>query len=171
MNPEYCISKEKLFHIIKMCVLSKKLFCFSVKGFSMHPFIHSEAKVSVSIKFPLAQIRIGDIIVFFQNNSTIAHRVIHIRKKNKRPYLFITKGDKNKTFDQPINPETIFGKIIKIQQKNQKSINLNRPYWRIIGFVIALISGVSGICNKYRHPSFISLHFFISPRRHRDTEK
>ena len=147
MNPRF-MNKEKAIQIIKTGFLPGENIEFSLIGHSMDPFIHPGARLILSTQINPSRIIIGDIIAIIHQDSIIAHRVIFIIKKKGRPFLFLTKGDGNRTFDKPIYPDQILGKIVAIR-KEKRLINLCRPFWRITGFWIVAGSGVFGILYKW----------------------
>lgn len=55
---------------------------------------------------------VGDIIQYKMEGYTVIHRVIEKKQKNGE-YIFITKGDSNKTQDiHPVNEDQVIGKCI-----------------------------------------------------------
>lgn len=98
--------------------MKKKYFIGKGYGSSMQPLINQDDKIYIE-KVAFEDLAIGDIIVFYQNNKLISHRFI--RKKNGK---IIAKGDNSLLFDKPFEPKQIFGRVSKIQGKND-TIDLN----------------------------------------------
>ena len=77
---------------------------FEVATGSMSPTIEVGDIVIVKIT---KEIEKNDIIIYKENNSYIAHRLIE-----KKDNLLVAKGDANNSKDKPIKYEDIMGKVI-----------------------------------------------------------
>lgn len=141
-----CSSKEfdSLYQEIKEKTERLRL---QVKGGSMYPFIKSGDWVELE---PLqdynTDIRMGDIILFKQEDNLYLHRVIRKTVKG-----ILTRGDTSTGPDGIIPPENVLAKMVSIQ-RNGKNINLStigrRLYsrflvrfwlvWRYVVFLIRL---------------------------------
>ncbi len=87
------------------------------------------------------QYRVGDIIAFLKNNSTISHRVVGT--------YYITKGDANTDLDQDLILEkNIYGKIVAYVPIIGKIILFYKnPLGIILGTVLPTL--LFGFTNKY----------------------
>jgi hypothetical protein len=117
---------------------------FRAPGYSMHPTILHEDVITVE-----SAVKVGDIILYRDQQSLIAHRFIKILKrseKNSRSALqgpqdrsgspigarpstsetlqFILRGDARPISDDPISAEQILGKVVSVE-RNGRCLN---PY-------------------------------------------
>lgn len=81
----------------------------------MIPLIHPEDKVIVKSS---KNFQINDIVVFSKNDKLVAHRVIHIPRKNS----YILKGDNSKVSDGMVKRKDILGKVEEIKRDGQVAI-------------------------------------------------
>jgi len=91
----------------------------------MHPTICDGDIITVQPVL-IANVRVGDIVLYRTEENAIAHRVIAIR--NRDPFtqsadlnpqcLFFLRGDASRFSDEPVRPENILGKIISIDRNN-----------------------------------------------------
>lgn len=78
---------------------------------------------------------IDDIVTYKKNNEYITHRIIEINNNE-----IIAKGDANNTADDPINKNTIVGKVIfNLNIINFINYLFNKPLTWILLFIIGLI--------------------------------
>ena len=57
----------------------------------------------------LRNLCIGDIVEYKIENISIVHRIVDIHKSSNGEYIFITKGDANRSEDSPVTEEQIRG--------------------------------------------------------------
>jgi signal peptidase I len=77
---------------------------------SMEPTIPTGGVVLIS-PISTGDIRVGDIIAFYNTNMKVCHRVIAIEEGP--PLQFITKGDNNRAADiSPVPPENVLGRVV-----------------------------------------------------------
>jgi signal peptidase I len=107
----------------------------TVQGNSMFPFLLENETVKVTPLFD-RRIRKGDILVFKSSGNLVAHRLIHI---NKKQGTFLTKGDFCFKKDRPLSPDQIIGKITIVFRKGRE-VHLDNPFSRFINFMIAQLS-------------------------------
>lgn len=96
---------------------------FRMKGYSMFPLLRPDDK-GVVRKCRQDEVKPGDIIVFYQNNSLVAHRLI--RRKGDQ---LIAKGDKNSYTDAPVDSNRLVGKLIQYE-RNGRIYNVENARWR-----------------------------------------
>jgi signal peptidase I len=131
---------------------------FRAPGYSMYPTILHEDVITVEPVDPAA-VRVGDIALYRNDTSVIAHRIIKILKRSEinshsapqgpqdrsaspieagpstsETLLFILRGDARPACDDPVGAEQILGKIVSIETNGRK-IN---PY----GFKAKLIFNI-----------------------------
>ncbi len=117
---------------------------FKVTGESMKPFLKGNEIVTVR-KVYFKKINIGDLILFIDNNGLpVIHRVISKKNNHNGEIIFITKGDRLFSTDEPITEDNVLGKIIRIEKissdKFIKSINLESPLWKLLNYLKALFN-------------------------------
>ena len=125
---------------------------FKAPGYSMYPTILHEDVITVEPIRPEV-VQVGDIVLYRNENSVIAHRVIKIENKSSlhtdsqfsvlslprgmppsaAPFrgfhwgpqsFFILRGDARPACDDPINARQILGKVISVE-RNGRCMN---PY-------------------------------------------
>jgi signal peptidase I len=105
---------------------------FRAPGKSMQPVILDGDCLMVEPIGPAA-IKMGDIILYQAEERIIAHRVMDIGKgeiSKTQPeahithYSFILRGDASYSYDEPVYPDQILGKIVSVE-RNGRIIN---PY-------------------------------------------
>ncbi|MHA1581757.1 MAG: signal peptidase I [Candidatus Baldrarchaeia archaeon] len=124
-----------------------------VEGVSMQPTLH-EGDILIVKGVDPEDIKIGDIIVFESSestphispNRTVVHRVIDIKYDEKQgQYLYLTKGDNNKTNPIPdgwVPYKDVYGKVIfRIPRVGIISIWLRRTHLGpiIIGVLVVIM--------------------------------
>ena len=57
----------------------------------------------------LRNLCIGDVVEYKIDNISIVHRIVDIHKSSNGEYIFITKGDANRSEDSPVTEEQIIG--------------------------------------------------------------
>jgi len=125
------VTKEKA-HIIKE--LQDELFHTKGKGWfkiisgSMYPLIDINDKVLVKRIFP-SEVRLGDIILFKNDDVLVMHRVIKIEERNGR-MMILQKGDAS-NYASMITPEMILGKVKAIEKKG-KILSLDSGRGKVI---------------------------------------
>lgn len=107
---------------------------FCAPGNSMYPTILNGDEITVESIKPEA-INIGDIILYRNKNSVIAHRFVRTENKSESHFQFsvrtpqthfILRGDAAVVFDDPISAEQILGKVIRVEREGRR-VN---PYTR-----------------------------------------
>jgi len=80
------------------------------------------------------EIKVGDIIAFFENEFVVTHRVVSVEVAENGDRSFTTKGDNNVSADLvPVLPENIVGKSIgRIGKMGDFAIYLQTPAGMII---------------------------------------
>jgi len=129
MNGSYCINK------------SQDTVFIETAGFSMWPFVKQGEKLIIK-KFPIEDLKIGDLILYQRNNQKVCHRLIKKKEINGR-YLIFVRGDNSTVSAELITEQMFLGKAISILRKG-KMINLTSSKQRLINWLIVfLASGVS----------------------------
>jgi signal peptidase I len=98
----------------------------------MSPLIEINDRVLVK-KVNSSEIKLGDIILFKNNGTSVTHRVIRFSRQDGR-VLVLQKGDAS-NYASFIPSDDVIGKVITIE-KNGKFLNLNSYQGRAInGFL------------------------------------
>jgi hypothetical protein len=112
---------------------------FKAPGKSMRPAILDGDCLMVEPIGPTA-IKMGDIILYQAEERIIAHRVMDIGKGEipKTPtaariahYSFILRGDASYSYDEPVYPDQILGKIVSVE-RNGRIINPYSSIYKIV---------------------------------------
>jgi signal peptidase len=67
--------------------------------------------LAITVQTAPETIRTGDVIQYLKNGEFIIHRVVEVYKSNGRIF-FITKGDANNVFDDPVSQDLVSGKAL-----------------------------------------------------------
>ena len=129
---------------------------FRAPGYSMYPTILHEDVITVEPIRPEV-VQVGDIVLYRNENSVIAHRVIKIENKSSihtdsqssvisPQSFFILRGDARPACDDPINAEQILGKVVSVE-RNGRCINPYSLKIRLIFYVRRLASRLKRFLN------------------------
>ena len=88
---------------------------FQASGHSMYPAIKDGEIIKVEPVEP-SQIKKGDIVLYRMKKGVIAHRVVHIEKRNGGPPFFILRGDTLETCDGIVEPRQVIGRVISVER-------------------------------------------------------
>ncbi len=93
---------------------------FQAPGRSMTPTIREDETITVD-PVSASSVRKGDIILYNNETGVIAHRVVHIEKKDAslQPHSFIFRGDASITDDKPVAPGQVLGKVVSVERGGQ----------------------------------------------------
>ena len=117
---------------------------FRAPGYSMYPTILHDDVITVEPVDPSA-VRVGDIVLYQNESSLIAHRIIKILKRSERnsrsapqgpqdrsappikagtstseTLLFILRGDARPACDDPVAAEQILGKVVLVETNGRR---------------------------------------------------
>ncbi len=116
-----------------------------ITGRSMLPFIREGDRALVA--HGCQGIRPGDVIVFRQGESLIAHRVIRLLAD----HTFLTRGDNAEQFDAPVPGEAVLGRVLAIQRGAQV-MRLHTTAWSITGRLIVMGTLAGGQLYRWVRP-------------------
>jgi signal peptidase I len=71
-----------------------------------------------------SQIKKGDIVLYRIKKGVIAHRVVHIERRNGGPPFFILRGDAFEICDGIVEPRQVIGRVISVE-RNGRDYKLN----------------------------------------------
>lgn len=131
------VSKEALLEGLPLRVKSR--------GYSMYPFIKNGDTIQIEV-INADKLKLGNIVFYCLPSGTfVVHRLI---KKNGSGSLF-TNGDNMRQYDEPIDEEQVFGRVIQIE-RNGRALKLRG---RLNGLNMHLITMLA----RYRIPLQITL--------------
>ena len=120
-----------------------------IKGNCMHPFIKKGDIVTVKpIRFDEA--KTGDVIVYdrsLEQDFTV-HRLIRKRRDRKGREFLFTKADASIHGDFPVYPEDLYGKVVTIERKNGRIVNLETKFNCLSSYFIAYLSWFRAILKE-----------------------
>lgn len=108
----------------------QRVFVGKSFGSSMEPLINQGDRLFIQKK--TNNLKIGEIIVFFQNKKIVCHRIIKLRGE-----WVITKGDNLAFQDNPQKKKSIIGIIRLIKGKNYY-IDTQSKVYEIVSFLFTL---------------------------------
>jgi signal peptidase I len=131
-----------------------------ITGRSMLPLLREGDQVLVA--HGPSHIRRGDLVVFWDNDRLVAHRVLHTLHGHAGP-AFITKGDNAPYFDPALSANKVLGRVLTVK-RGGRSMSLDTPAWRVLGWLIAV--GTLGWAKSYgRSRSLKQRLFGAQPNR------
>ena len=89
-------------------------------GGCMRPWIWPNGKLHVE-PCSMAQLRLGDIAVWFDGTRLLSHRVVELH-----PDLLATRADSSATDDAPVQPSQLLGRAVRFT-KGPVSYRLDGP--------------------------------------------
>ncbi|MDD5223653.1 MAG: S26 family signal peptidase [bacterium] len=89
-----------------------------IKGKSMVPTINHGDQVEVRA-CGVEELRKGDVIAFWRNSSLFVHRLY-----GSKNGMFLTKGDRCRNFDPPVEKERVFGRVDRVTRVTDKNQDL-----------------------------------------------
>ena len=115
MHTIYKVPQASLLDNIKADLLEGRSVRLQAKGWSMLPMIWDERDTLVLAPISREQLKVG-MIVFAQTGSGryIIHRIARI--VGTRIEL---RGDGNPYQEEYVHPQTVFGELVEVQQKNR----------------------------------------------------
>ena len=126
---------------------------FRMKGYSMFPLLRP-GDTGIVHKCRFNELKKGDIVVFHQNNTLIAHRILGLNGE-----YILAKGDQSAIFDAPVPPQSIIGKLThysrsgktfstadsKAQLSSFLARYFTRPFTRYNQLLYRLFAAISSI--------------------------
>ncbi|MFH1984948.1 MAG: signal peptidase I [Pseudomonadota bacterium] len=116
---------------------------FKVTGGSMRPLVPSGARVVVG-PVDTAKLRAGDV-VYFKNTqgAPVLHRIVRVDLDSAGRKVFRTKGDALIVFDDPVAPDQVLGRAVRIERPlpggRRWVLDLDTRRWRWAGAVVAVL--------------------------------
>ncbi|MBI9082905.1 MAG: hypothetical protein JEZ11_04860 [Desulfobacterales bacterium] len=109
----------------------------------MRPLIRSGDAVVVE-RVAACDLKPGDLIFFVnRRRSPVLHRILRIDRGGQGGVVFRTKGDAQGMFDEPVEPPSVLGRVIRIERSRHgligRVIDLDSPPWRRMAPVLALV--------------------------------
>jgi hypothetical protein len=84
-----------------------------VQGQSMRPTLAPQQLLAV--EFGPERLRRGDMLIFQQGTALLVHRLLWRRGSARGPHLLRTRGDGTTTFDPPLAPGAVVGRVVALQ--------------------------------------------------------
>jgi signal peptidase I len=118
----------------------------------MTPFLRENSVVTVKKVLP-GSLRFGDMILFEGDRGLLVfHRVVGKCRDPNGRYRFQTKGDAVKSFDAPVLPDRLLGKVYQIKKAatggQLEHIDPTTKAWIVISTLLALASLIRGLFEK-----------------------
>ena len=103
---------------------------FQAAGHSMYPAIKDGEMIKVEPVEP-SHIKKGDIVLYRMKKGVIAHRVVHIKRRNNDPPFFVLRGDTLETCDGIVEPRQVIGRVISVE-RNGHDYKLNSMHAKLL---------------------------------------
>jgi signal peptidase I len=115
-----------------------------VKGTSMVPTFNHGDQVEIRT-CGVEDLKKGDVIAFWRNSSLFVHRLYGFKKE-----MLITKGDRCRNFDLPVERERVIGRVEPVTQVTAKNWDLFKLSGSVKDIVLSKIYRVlAGIRLQY----------------------
>ena len=106
----------------------------------MTPFLTGGEILTIQ-KVSSSSLKKGDLL-FFKNSygHPVLHRIIR-KRRVENVFVFQTKGDALRGFDEPVTDKYILGKVSKIERRHMnwvRMINLESLFWVTMNYLAAL---------------------------------
>ncbi len=119
-------SMQELAPVITDVISKGGVFPLTVKGISMHPFLHDSVDTAVFSSLDGRKIRRGDIILFRRKNGQYAmHRVCRVNQNGTFDFL----GDNQMTVEPQISAEQLVAFVPQVI-RNGKKVNCEKGFLR-----------------------------------------
>ncbi|HSR30026.1 MAG TPA: hypothetical protein VLY63_05625 [Anaerolineae bacterium] len=109
-----------------------------VRGWSMYPFLKDKDVVEIA-PVRMAEIDIGDIVVFRSEDRLLAHRVVGV-VSDEKGFCLRVRGDSFRQEDPPVKETNLIGKITAVhrdRRTGQHVIRLDQGSARSLGRWVA----------------------------------
>ncbi|MEW6585574.1 MAG: S24/S26 family peptidase [Nitrospirota bacterium] len=154
------ISDTHLQAVLDIWNLRNERITCSVQGNCMSPVI--KEKDTIVIESGDQDIGVGDVVVFGSPGRFFVKRVVQIYKKGSTIF-FLTKGDKNYTFCDPVAKEHVVGKVIEVQSSSGRFI-FTSGFWKYLNYILAIRSYVHGQRRRSNTLGWRAINTFFSLR-------
>ncbi|MDW7680343.1 MAG: signal peptidase I [bacterium] len=111
-------TNRAVFDLLQQQLSANKNAVFRVISGSMAPLIRIGDRVVIKSTKSVS-LSSGDIILYLNGNSFCTHRFVTITTKGEEQKL-VTRGDRFRAFDAPVDQEKYLGKVISILRENIK---------------------------------------------------
>lgn len=120
----------------------------TLSGNSMAPLLcHGD---SLLVQPGNRNIRLGDVIVFKTPQGQCAHRAVGI-SFNRTRKQYLAKGDNSYRFDQPVFPDQILAKVLRVKG-SYGTLCLDSVPWRAFNMLIAIYSYIEARRHEGERP-------------------
>jgi signal peptidase len=140
-DEEEGMGQEKVILLQEIISARGRRLRLRIRGASMSPTLRDGDLVEVRPVEP-AQLRVGDLVLFkTQQGDLLVHRCVTKSDENGQVW-FTTKGDASPSFDSPIGPEQVLGRVNLILRK-RRPIYRENSQARLINYILARLSPYS----------------------------
>ena len=133
---------------------------FQATGHSMYPAIKDGEIIKVEPVEP-SQIKKGDILLYRVKKGVIAHRVVHIERRNGGPPFFVLRGDSLEACDGIVEPRQVIGRVISVE-RNGHDYKLNGVHAKLLQHLRFCVSSARKRIAQI--PLAKRLYFFFKPQ-------
>ncbi len=88
---------------------------FRAGGASMRPAINDGDALVLEPVGPAA-VQPGDVLLYRKHHRGIAHRVVHVRRKDEAVVAFLLRGDAEPACDEPVAPSEVLARIVAVER-------------------------------------------------------
>ena len=130
--------EETAIKLLHSKTIAKGIYEFTYKGDSMAPML-SEGDILLAKKISPETLRLGDIIVYKNQNQFIVHRFIYRKVEEGNIFSIVAKADNLHECDKPFPSNSILGRAIIISKAN-KQLRINTKFWKFASFFIGVMA-------------------------------
>jgi signal peptidase I len=106
----------------------------AVAGASMLPSIWPGDVLEIH-RVAVADISLGDIVVFARKNRLVVHRVLRLNREQD-DVVVITRGDRSATADSPVSTNELLGKVTVIRRGHRNIIPRMTLWTQIASWIL-----------------------------------
>jgi hypothetical protein len=110
---------------------------FRAAGWSMHPTIRDGETITVA-PFSRSTARTGEILLYRNHRTVIAHRVVAVRSHSGEPLKLVLRGDAADCCDAPIADERVLGRVVAVEREGRtlRFGTVSRRWSRILAWAL-----------------------------------
>ena len=130
---DHRILKDELAELGGELLKDRHLVRFRMRGHSMYP-VFKDGDIGTVEKCDPAELKRGDIIVFRQGETMVAHRLVKRVKKDDDMFL-VARGDRIAKADAPVPAGALIGRIV-VFSRGGRTKSTGSAMFRFAGFFI-----------------------------------
>lgn len=129
------VSNDVFFEQIISILDSGEDVIFTVKGFSMFPFLRNEKDNLALGRYDGSPLKKGQVILFNYRGKYILHRIVEVESFPDGKFRYTTLGDGNLRGCETASPDNIYGVMKKRITPSGKEWSCDSFSWKFLSFL------------------------------------